>query len=104
MNTVVLGVLGGLLLLGHHYDWRFPGSVTEAREAPAPRRPATPSPTASNQPSEPHGAELRLASNAALGKAGVKTCAVEALALPDFVTAPGSLQYNRTRLAQLAPR
>jgi cobalt-zinc-cadmium efflux system membrane fusion protein len=102
MNASVLAFLGGLLLVGHCYDWKLSTATPVAIAHGIPRAPQ-PAPAEASV-AGPRSTWLRLASSEAAAKAAIRTCEVESVSLPEYVTATGSLLYDRTRVAQLAPR
>jgi cobalt-zinc-cadmium efflux system membrane fusion protein len=99
----VLGLLGVLGVVGHRTDWKL-SKVPELWKGRIERNPESRiSPeSAAEDPAPAPG--IRFPSHEALDKSGIRTAEVSRRPLRQLVTANGTVDYNRTRLAHIASR
>lgn len=112
-NIAVFLVLGAILYLGHRFDWKLPRASANpvnvdpvSRTNPgshAPKSAPTASVTTLGDLSS-GGARIRFASADALDKTNIQTREVEAITFPEYIVANGSIDYVKTRMAQLSTR
>ncbi len=102
-SVLILALLIVTAYVGHKTQWKVSNLARfwkpEAEEAEKPKEADEPK---KNEP--PEAKRVRFASAEALKQNGIATAAVEQRAISEVLTANGILEYNRTRLAHLAPR
>src|SRR5579871_3019965 len=103
-TLAVLGVLGALAIVGHVTKWNFAEAAKLWKAGESADQPAEkPVPTIALSESGPQRG-VRFASAEAMEKSGIKTAAVEKRPMSQSVVANGTIEYDRTRMAQLSTR
>src|SRR6185437_3684247 len=112
-NTVVLGILLGLLWWGRAYKWKVPSfavltgtaETEEGGKVESPSRGGRGTEVSKISPGNPalEGAEpplyqVRLATPETVRKAGIDAEAAEERALAQYVTANGAIEFDQTRI------
>jgi cobalt-zinc-cadmium efflux system membrane fusion protein len=107
-NLCVFAVLGLILFLGHKYDWKLPRNATastspSASDAPTPKLPAArPTRVAERVAAEPE--RIQLASSETASKVNFKSREIESAPFPEYIIANGSVEYVKSKTAQLSTR
>jgi cobalt-zinc-cadmium efflux system membrane fusion protein len=116
-GLLVLATLGALMVWGHHHKWKVPrfAELRGAGEAPGSEGGGETSALKIEVRKVPPDPRVPAGSSAALyrirfqnpdtaKKTGLKVVKVEGRPLAQYVTAPGRLDFDQTRYAELAPR
>lgn len=114
-NLVVFAVLGLILYLGHRFDWKIPAFTAPSNAAPGASSNAAPTPKlpppspvsaahAPAPPVEPKTDRIELASAETMAKTNIQMRTVQSAPFPEYVSANGSIDYVKTRMAQLSTR
>jgi cobalt-zinc-cadmium efflux system membrane fusion protein len=110
-NLIVFAVLGSILFLGHHFDWKIPRASAKTSDTrptlnvmltPTPKLP-TGSPSAA-EATKAGDKRIRFANPETLAKSNIKAREVASMPFPEYVVANGSIDYVKTRMAQLSTR
>jgi cobalt-zinc-cadmium efflux system membrane fusion protein len=100
-GLLALGCLVALGYWGHAHDWRFPKFAELWGEMTAPKEAKEEAGSAPEQGPN-YDQPIRLASEETVKKLGLQVADVEERRMPEYVSAPGVVEYDHFHLAHLA--